>query len=66
MNLIKKILKKSKNHSRERQFDITFYKFIEIKIRAFKNLQKIFFNLIFLIHFDFNRYFYIDLNVFKK
>ena len=65
-NLIKKILKKSKNHSRKHQFDISFYESIEEKIRAFKNLQKTFFNPIFLIHFDFNRRLYIDLNAFKE
>ena len=38
MNLIKEIFKKSKNYFRKRQFDITFYEFIKIKIRIFKNL----------------------------
>ena len=38
MNLIKKIFKKSKNHFRKRQFDISFYEFIKTKIQAFKNL----------------------------
>ena len=65
-NLIKKIFKKSKNHSQKRQFDIAFYEFIKTKIRIFKDFQKTFFNLIFLIHFDFNRRLYIDLNAFKK
>ena len=66
INFIKKIFKKSKNHFRKRQFDISFYEFIETEIRAFKNLQKAFFNFIFLIHFDLNRRFYIDLNAFKE
>ena len=66
MNLIKKIFKESKNYFRKRQFDIAFYEPIETKIQAFKDLQKAFFNLIFLIHFDFNRHFYIDLNAFKE
>ena len=66
INFIKKIFKKLKNYSRKRQFDISFYESIKVEIRIFKNLQKTFSNLIFLIQFDFNRRFYIDLNVFKE
>ena len=42
------------------------YKLNELKIIAFKNLQKIFISSIFLIHYNKLRRLYVDLNAFKQ
>ena len=42
------------------------YKFDEFKKTAFRNLQKIFFSLIFLTYYNQLRQFYVNLNAFKQ
>ena len=66
MKFIKKKFKKFKKHARKRQFNIFYYNFTKTKIKTFKDFQKAFVNLTFLIHYDFNRKLYINLNIFKK
>ena len=52
---------------KKKQFSkLIFEKITNEKKKSFFRLQEIFFNLIFLIHFDSNRNLYIDLNAFKR
>ena len=39
---------------------------MKIEIKIFKNFQKAFINLTFLIYYDFNHKLYIDFNAFKE
>ena len=64
--LIKALFKKFKEYTRKKQVNIFCYDFTKIKIKVFKNFQKAFVNLTFLIYYDFNRKFYINFDVFKK
>ena len=66
IELIKTILKEFKDHARKRQSSISVYESTESEVKSFQDLQKAFSSLIFLIHFDFSRRLYIDLDVFKE
>ena len=58
---------KSFDSVKKRQFSkLTFEKVTNEKKKSFVRLQEIFFNSIFLVHFDSNRKLYIDLNAFKR
>ena len=50
----------------KKQFNKLIFEKITNEKKSFFRLQKIFFSLIFLIHFDSNRKLYIDLNAFKR
>ena len=65
--LIKTILINKKKDSVRKKIAINAkYEFNELKITAFKNLQKVFISLIFLTYYNKLRRLYVDLNAFKQ
>ena len=65
--LIRTIFVNKKKNFVKKKISINIkYEFNELKIIAFKNLQKIFISLIFLIHYNKLRQLYVDLNAFKQ
>ena len=65
--LIKTIFSNKKKGSVRKKIAINAkYEFNELKIIAFKNLQKIFILSIFLIHYNKLRQLYVNLNAFKQ
>ena len=64
---IKKFEIDNKRSARKRfVIKIIFYAFTKLEVEVFRKLQKTFVNFFFLIYYDFIKFLFVNLNVFKK